>query len=314
MRYRPLLIVINVLLLVGAFHSFSVLAQDCANPAVVEEIAPGAFMRQGIHAPVFEAAGVANLGIIIGERCVAVFDTGGSLDEGRALRCAIRQITPLPTCYIVLSHVHPDHILGAAALRDENTIVIGHARLPRAMALLGDYYLRRLQELSGQAMQPTDLLIPDRTVEIGQALILDLGHRRIILQAHPSAHTDNDLSLYDEASGTLWAGDLLFVEHVPVVDGSSAGWLQVLRDLSVLPARQVVPGHGPVQQDWPQAAAPTQRYLEQLRHELRTWIDQGEDMLTAQDSIGYIEQDRWLLFDEYHMRNISKIYAEMEWE
>ena len=296
-------------------------AQDCELSATLSSIAPGLssiapgiYLRQGRHAPVFVAEAVANIGFIVGERCVAVIDAGGSLDEGKALRCAIKTITPLPVCYIILTHVHPDHMLGAAALLESDTVVIGHAKLARAMKLLGEYYIARLQEFTGQLMAPVDLVTPGRSIEAGQSLSLDLGHRIITLRAHETAHTDNDLSVYDETSQTLWTGDLVFLEHTPVVDGSSKGWLQVLQTLSDVNARRVVPGHGPVREDWPQAVEPTRQYLEQLRSELRDWIDQGGDMLSAQDTIGQLQREHWLLFDEYHKRNISKIYAELEWE
>ncbi len=62
----------------------------------------------------------------------------------------------------------------------------------------------------------------------------------------PPAHTDCDLTVLDEATGVLFAGDLVFLEHVPVLDGSLTGWLSVLQRLPQLQARIVVPGHGDV--------------------------------------------------------------------
>ena len=47
-----------------------------------------------------------------------------------------------------------------------------------------------------------------------------------------AAHTDNDLTVLDEASGTLFAGDLVVSEHVPVLDGSALGWLAVMNELA----------------------------------------------------------------------------------
>ena len=38
--------------------------------------------------------------------------------------------------------------------------------------------------------------------------------------------------MLDETTGVLFAGDLVFLQHVPVVDGSLTGWLSVLPRLA----------------------------------------------------------------------------------
>ena len=62
-------------------------------------------------------------------------------------------------------------------------------------------------------------------------LELELGERKLHIHAYPSAHSDNDLSIYDEQTQTLWLSDLLFMEHTPVIHASLNGWLSVLDDL-----------------------------------------------------------------------------------
>jgi quinoprotein relay system zinc metallohydrolase 2 len=243
---------------------------------------------------------------------VAVIDTGGSESEGQALRCAIERATTRPVCFVINTHVHPDHWLGNLAFRKPGVFYVGHARLARALALRGAGYLERAAEQAGRPLGPEHLKLPDLAVD--GRLSLDLGDRILDIAAHPVAHTDSDLSVYDRSTGTLWLSDLVFMEHIPVVDGSLQGWLDVLEALRQQPAERVVPGHGPVQAAWPAAAADTQRYLLALRDETRARIAKGDDIEEAQHTVGYGERTRWQLFSDYHKRNIIAAYTELEWE
>lgn len=102
----------------------------------VTEVAPGNYVHYGS----FEERSPknlgdnANIGFIVGERCVLVVDAGGSLPVGRALKRAIRGVTQLPICHVVLTHVHPDHFFGAAAFLDDGAQFIAHRNYPRQLA------------------------------------------------------------------------------------------------------------------------------------------------------------------------------------
>ena len=65
------------------------------------------------------------------------------------------------------------------------------------------------------------------TKEVEDFLHLDLGERKLTLTAWKTAHTNHDLTVFDHTSRTLIAGDLLFVKHIPVIDGSLNGWVEV---------------------------------------------------------------------------------------
>lgn len=280
----------------------------------VVEIAPGIFVHNGVQqdaSPANDDA-IANIGFIVGKEAVAVIDPGGSYREGAELRAAIRDRTALPIRYVIMTHVHPDHIFGAAAFRNDHPDFIGHARLPGALAERGAYYLRRLHEAigseaDGSEIVPPNLLVSDR-------LKLDLGSRRLVVWAHGPAHTDSDLTIFDEKTSTFWLADLLFVDRIPVIDGSLVGWLSELQKVTAIAAARAVPGHGPVSVPWPQAAEPERRYLEAVARDTRAAIKAGIDIADAYRHVAQSERGHWLLFDDYHPRNVTAAYKELEWE
>lgn len=278
------------------------------------EIAAGVYVHAGAQADAGPAnrGAIANIGFIVGSRCVAVIDTGGSPAVGRALRDSIRRATPLPVCYVVNTHVHPDHVFGNVAFRADRPEFVGHARLAAAMGARGRVYLAALERALGADAAGAELVAPTLAVE--RDATLDLGGRKLRLRAWPTAHTDNDLTVFDERTGTLWLSDLLFVERIPVVDGSLRGWLEVLAELKRVAARRVVPGHGGVTGDWPGALAEQERYLRRLLAETRSALRAKKTLQQAVDTVGGEERNRWLLFDAYHRRNVTAAFAELEWE
>ena len=285
-----------------------------AGPLPVTEIAPGVFLHEGKHeeSTAENLGGIANLGFVVGGEAVAVIDSGGSAAQGRSLLEAIRQVTDLPVRYVINSHVHPDHLFGNAAFRESQAVFVGHAKLPRALAARGAHYLQSLHELIGERAQDTAVVEPDLTVS-GQ-IEVDLGGRVLALTAFQTAHTDNDLTVFDRQTATLWTGDLLFSERVPVVDGSLKGWLDATAKLRSLDAALVVPGHGPASHDWPAALDAQERYLRVLLDETRAILAEGGTMEQAIETVGRSERDRWLLFDDYHPRNLVTAFSELEWE
>ncbi|BAN24830.1 quinoprotein relay system zinc metallohydrolase 2 [Caballeronia insecticola] len=284
------------------------------NALTVQQIAPGNYAHRGHDDVATPANGgdIANVGFIVGTRCVAVIDTGGTLAEGRALRTAIRAVTPLPVCYVINTHMHPDHIFGNAAFKDDHPQFVGSVRLAQAEAARADNYMRALNRELGAAAKGSEIIPPTRTIDgIGT---LDLGGRTLTLRTWKTAHTNNDLTVYDEKSATLWTGDLLFVGCIPVVDGSVVGWLDDIARIRQMNPRHVVPGHGPLDPPWPQSLDAEARYLADLARDVRAAIKKGETIQQAVDSIGVDDGQKWLLFDIYHRRNVTAAYAELEWE
>ena len=312
LRAPRLLLALLTLLAVAAAGHAAGGADAAAAPLALESPASGLYLHYGAQAApdAGNRGDIANIGIVVGRRCAAVIDSGGSAAVGRALLAALREHTKMPVCYVISTHGHPDHVFGHAAFRGEPAEYVGHVRLAEALRRRGPNYLAALQRELGAASAGSELVLPTRAVE--RELQLDLGERTLRLRAWPTAHTDQDLTVFDEASGTLFAGDLLFVGHLPVVDGSLRGWLAVMDELRALGAARVLPGHGRTADAGADFAA-QQHYLQQLATGVRAALRAKKTMAQAMDELP-APADSWLLTPLFHRRNVSAAYAELEWE
>lgn len=302
------------LLLIALIAHAAPLAPPTSLPT--EEVAPGIHVHVGRIADWAEVPGgdVANLTLIVGQRCAAVIDTGGTPAMGQRWRHTVQTLTDKPICHVIHTHVHPDHILGREAFVGEGITQWSHANLPAALAARAPYYRAALKREFDVALSDAALDGPYSPVAPAQAHTLDLGGRTLLLRAWPTAHTNHDLTVWDEATRTLVTGDLLFITHLPALDGSLRGWLAVTDTLAGLVARTIVPGHGAVSHDAASAFAPQAAYLATLARETRAAIAAHQTITQAVDKVGQQAASSWQLVDTFHRRNVTTAYAELEWE
>lgn len=148
------------------------------------EVAGGVFVHLGsIAEPGPENRGdVANLGFVVGRDSVAVIGTGSARRMGEALWRSIRARTDKPVSHVILTHMHPDHALGATPLAEAGAQVPAHADLARALADRQANHIESLHRLIGigqalgTAVAPVDTGV-DTRVE------MDLGGRVLDLRA-----------------------------------------------------------------------------------------------------------------------------------
>jgi quinoprotein relay system zinc metallohydrolase 2 len=300
-----------VISLVTLFFS---IANVQAEPLAMQEIGAGIYVHQGVHEDLSEDyhGDICNLSFIVGSKGVAVIDTGGSLKIGAKLHEAIRKVTALPILYVINTHVHPDHIFGNAAFLEDQAAFVGHTKLADAMELRKETYLRINNNWLGADFAGSEIIKP--TMPVKGTLELDLGDRKLQVTAHPTAHTNTDITVFDSKTATFWTGDLLFVERTPSIDGNLKGWIAVIDQLKLVPAQQMVPGHGAIAKDWKTALDNEQRYLSTLLNDIRANIKKGESMEKAMDTAAASEKGKWVLFDIVNRRNVNTVYPSLEWE
>jgi quinoprotein relay system zinc metallohydrolase 2 len=288
-------------------------SQEVLKPLSIDQVGSGIYVHSGEIALMSGAneGAIANVGFVVGAKGVAVIDTGGSVREGRRLLSAIRQITDEPVLYVINTHAHPDHVFGNAAFLPP-AVFVGSHNLPRRIMERGPYYLKSFRPAMGSLLDEVRILPPSVTVD--DELQLDLGDRMLTLRAWRASHSDSDLTVFDERTGILFAGDLVFLRHIPVLDGSIRGWLKTINELARLPAKSVVPGHGPPSAPWPAALDPEKTYLERLQSDCRDLIKRGVPIAAASELAAASEKSHWDLFNEYNVRNATAAFSELEWE
>lgn len=316
MRANKSLILSQFLLLMLSFFALisCVKADVKPNSFAVEDVGNGIYVHHGKHLDIDEGyqGDICNMSFVVGERGVAVIDTGGSLKVGQQLRAAIKKITDKPILYVINTHVHPDHIFGNSAFLQDKSQFVGHFKLADAMQLRQEAYDKLNVRYLGADAKGSIIVKP--TLPIKAPTDLDLGGRTLKVTPFPNAHTNTDISVIDSKTGTLFTGDLLFIERTPVVEGDIKGLIAAIDTLKTYPAKQVVPGHGPIAKDWLTALNNEQRYLNTLLADIRATIKNGGDMSKAMDTAAASEKDKWLLFDIANRRNVNTLYPALEWE
>jgi len=240
------------------------------------QIAQGTWVLEGSTDNFQKANGgnVVNTAFIVTDAGVVVIDSGPSKRYGEAMRQAIAGVTDKPVIEVLLTHHHPDHVLGNQAFAEVSIAALaGTTELLRQQ---GDAMAENMYRLVGDWMRGTEVVLPTEVVQPGRREVG--GHRLRLLGL--AGHTGADLAIFDETTGVLFAGDLVFYERALTTPNSPGldVWQRDLDTLQALPWQQLVPGHGPVASD-SRPFALMHDYLRWLDGLMREGAEQGADMV-----------------------------------
>jgi glyoxylase-like metal-dependent hydrolase (beta-lactamase superfamily II) len=281
-------------------------------PAIPLEIAPGVWAFIGTSGEVApENHGrVANGGFVIGDRSVAVIDTGVSWREGDARLAALRRITRKPISHVIVTRATQEFLFGLAAFATDDVTLLTHEKSAALMRERCEHCLANLRQILGEAeMERTRLVIPQTLFTAGQQI--DLGNRRLQLVAPGWASTPGDLFVIDTRTRTLFGGGTLANRHVPDLrDASLDGWLAALDEVERIRPVRIVPGFGP---PMTLADVKAQRgYLIALDERVRDLYAISTSLLDAVEAAALPVYDGWAGYAVVHRKNAQARYLQLE--
>ncbi|MDE3010358.1 MAG: MBL fold metallo-hydrolase [Pseudomonadota bacterium] len=261
----------------------------------------------------------SNAGFVVTSDGVVAFDSLGTPALGARMLEAIRAVTDQPVRMLVISHWHADHFYGAAAFRTAHARVLAldsgreawHSE--RSVARLA----QRQVDLAPWVDAHTQLLGADEWIHVpvGTRLHFRLGDVDFDFVPGAGAHTPEDLMLYCEQDGVLFAGDVYFSGRIPYVgDADTRAWLTALDGIAATHARIVVPGHGPASRKVEPDIAMTRDYLLYLRRVMGAAARDLIDFDLAYRQADWHDWSALPAFADANRINAYGVYLEMEQE
>ncbi len=191
---------------------------------------------------------VPNVGYIVGDRALLVIDTGLGPRNGAAVYAVARRLAGDKAIYLVTTHVHPEHDLGAQAF-PKTTKLIRSTDQVKDIAESGLRLARIFASRSpvnAELLKDADFRKADVTFE--REYELDLGGVRARIMAMGPNHTIGDTAIWFESERVLFSGDVAMRPQPAFASVSSSlgHWLASLERLERLNPALIVPSHGPL--------------------------------------------------------------------
>jgi glyoxylase-like metal-dependent hydrolase (beta-lactamase superfamily II) len=194
---------------------------------------------------------VPNVGYVVGDRAVLVIDTGLGPPNGAAVYEVAKRLAGDKAVYLVTTHVHPEHDLGAQAFPATTTLIRANAQVKDISEFglqLARVFASR-SALHAELLKDADFRKADITFEHDYDLDLGGVHAKIV--AMGPNHTAGDTIVWIESERVLFSGDVAMRAQPAFASPRSSRrhWLASLDRLEQLKPAIIVPSHGPTGDD-----------------------------------------------------------------
>ncbi|MDQ7843418.1 MAG: MBL fold metallo-hydrolase [Armatimonadota bacterium] len=231
----------------------------------------------------------------------AYFLDGLLVDDGPPATAGelTRVLADLEVRQVVLTHAHEDHAGANPVLQARGLTPLAH---PRALDLLARPPDQRPYQRLVWGRQP-----PSTAAPLGEEVRTKHHYFRVV---HTPGHSADHISLFDERTGWLFAGDLFLSPYVKVMrlDENPHQTIASLRRVLALPVTTLFCAGGKVVEDGRAALQRKLDFMERLRDEARARAARGmKPTRIRQELLG--EETWWPLATSGHFSKQNLIDA-----
>jgi glyoxylase-like metal-dependent hydrolase (beta-lactamase superfamily II) len=197
--------------------------------------------------PDFNVGLVPNVGIVVGQKATLIIDTGLGPRNGQAIVREMKKVSTNADVYVVTTHYHPEHSLGAGAFAGAKLVMTRMQQ--QDMLELGksiqDTFASR-SPLNKELLSGVPYPTPDIVFDMQHRLDLGGVHVRLLWRGPSVMHTRGDTMAFVEEDRVLFTGDVVMSQRFLAAQNNSSlkTWLSVLDELAALKPLYVVPSHG----------------------------------------------------------------------
>jgi glyoxylase-like metal-dependent hydrolase (beta-lactamase superfamily II) len=216
-------------------------------PPRLVELAPKVYVAQGYD--------FADFAFVLTEAGIVAIDAGTTETNARAVRTALRQISPQPITHLILTHAHWDHIGGLAGLQEPGTQVIAQAKFADELRRVNETGVRFRYFFGGEGPRRYEVS-PARLISERQRLTV--GGTEFVLYPVHGGETEDALVIHLPASGVVFVGDA-FMPYLGapfLPEGSAEGLLETMALIRSLHPRLLIHGHPPLTDNFTIEALP----------------------------------------------------------